>query len=385
MGNEAPDRPLRVCFFGTYRANYSRNQIMINGLRAQGATVHECHASLWRGIEDRVDQASGGWRSPSFWWRVLKTYWALVRKHRQSPEYDVMLIGYPGQFDTFLGRLLSWWRRKSMALDHYMSLYLIAEERGLVTKSPFTGKLILWLETLGLHLPDLIISDTREYVQYHCRTYRLAPERFKLVPAGADDRLFYPRPHLQPPSDYFRVIYYGTFIRNHGVPHMLAAIARLKSHAHIRFDFYGEGPEAAEARTLARELDLENVTFHGWIEKEDLPLELAQSHLCFGAFGQTRQSRMTVQNKIWEAAAMKRPIVSGDAPAVREALQDREEIYLVERDDPQALAEAIEYLAAHPQVCERLANRAHQRFLAGNTIAAIGRATTAALRSVLEY
>jgi hypothetical protein len=27
------ERPLRVCYFGTYRAEYSRNRIMIEGLR----------------------------------------------------------------------------------------------------------------------------------------------------------------------------------------------------------------------------------------------------------------------------------------------------------------------------------------------------------------
>ena len=42
-------RKLRVCYFGTYRANYSRNQILIAGLRAQGVTVFETHATLWLG------------------------------------------------------------------------------------------------------------------------------------------------------------------------------------------------------------------------------------------------------------------------------------------------------------------------------------------------
>ena len=56
-------RPLRICYFGTYRANYTRNQILLKGLRAQeGAEVYECHATLWYGIEDRVEQVPGGIR-----------------------------------------------------------------------------------------------------------------------------------------------------------------------------------------------------------------------------------------------------------------------------------------------------------------------------------
>jgi hypothetical protein len=52
---------LRVCYFGTYRANYSRNQIMIEGLRRNGVEVVECHERLWHSLEDRVQVASGGW------------------------------------------------------------------------------------------------------------------------------------------------------------------------------------------------------------------------------------------------------------------------------------------------------------------------------------
>ncbi len=139
-------RPLHICYFGTYRANYTRNQILLKGLEAQpNVVVHTCHATLWHSIEDRVAQASGGWRNPRFWWRVLETYWRLIRNHNRTPNYDVMLIGYPGQFDAYLARLLTWWRRKPMALDILMSLHLVAEERGLTDKNPFTGRLIFWL------------------------------------------------------------------------------------------------------------------------------------------------------------------------------------------------------------------------------------------------
>ncbi|WP_374689772.1 hypothetical protein, partial [Promineifilum sp.] len=87
------DRLLRVCYFGTYRAGYTRNQIILKGLQAQpDVAVHVCHAPLWHGIEDRVAQASGGWRNPRFWGRVAGAYRQLIRVHAAAPDYDVMLI-----------------------------------------------------------------------------------------------------------------------------------------------------------------------------------------------------------------------------------------------------------------------------------------------------
>jgi len=52
-----------VCYFGTYRQNYSRNKNMIAALRSVGVEVKECHVPLWHGVEDRVAVTSGGWKN----------------------------------------------------------------------------------------------------------------------------------------------------------------------------------------------------------------------------------------------------------------------------------------------------------------------------------
>jgi glycosyltransferase involved in cell wall biosynthesis len=375
--------PLQVCFFGTYRSNYVRNQVIINGLRSQNVEVQECHVTLWHSVADRVKQAGGGWRHPSFWWRVIRSYWKLIRAHGDTHSYDIMFIGYPGQFDVFLGRLLSWWRRKPMVLDILMSLHLIAEERGLTQQSPFTGRMIFWLERTGLRLPDLLIADTPEYERYYCQKYQLSPHRFHRIPLGVDDRIYYPRPNLQPPSDYFRVIYYGTFIPLHGVETMIQAAAELRQHSHIKFDFYGDGQERSRAEQLAQQLGLNNVGFRGWINKEQLPAEIARSHICLGVFGTTKQSRCTIQNKIWEAMMMQRPIISGDADTIRAELIHKVHVYLVERSNPAALAAGILELEANPSLRQQIASSAFERVQA-NTIAAIGVLTKQALLTLMS-
>jgi len=384
MSRFSPENPLRVCYFGTYRAGYTRNQIILKGLQAQpDVAVRVCHATLWQGIEDRVAQASGGWRNPAFWRRLVGAYRQLLREHRQAPEYDVMLIGYPGQFDAFLGRRLAHRRGKPAALDILMSLHLVAEERGLTTAHPNTGKLIFQLERRGLRQPDLLIAENPEYGGYIADKYQLPVERFRYVPHGADETVFHPRP-LRPPDDHFRVTYHGGYLPSHGMDAILGVARLLAGDPGMRFEFYGSGPEKERIVRQAQEWNLPNVTFHGFVSQDELLDGLAQAHICLGVFGTTRQAHFTVQNKVWEGLAMGRAVISGDSPTIRAALADRAEVYLIARNDPAALAAGLRELRDDPALRERIAAAGHARYLAGNSIPALGRQMKEALLSLVE-
>jgi glycosyltransferase involved in cell wall biosynthesis len=363
---------MRVCYFGTYRSHYSRNQIMIAGLRRNNVEVIECHVLLWRGIEDRVEAASGRWLRPSFLLRVIRTYYKLLKAYMKIGDYDVMVLGYPGQLDVYLARLLTWIRRKPLVLDVFMSIYLIAAERGLTNKHPLTGRLIYGAEKLACLLPDLLILDTMEYVCWFQETYGLNPDRFRLVPTGADDRVFRPVDVEEQEDEAFTVIYYGTFIPNHGVDYIMEAARMLKDEPDVHFELVGEGPAKAPAMALAQEYGLDNVTFVGWVDKEELPYRVARADVCLGAFGQTPQSLMTIQNKIYEGMAVGKPVVTGDSPAVRDALTDGEHLLVSQRDDPQSLVHAIMRLKAQPALRARLSKQGLEIYMREFTPHALG-------------
>jgi len=345
---------------------------MIEGLRCNGIEVVECHIPLWHGIEDRVNKAAGGWRNPRFLWRVLRTYWELFKAYRRVGHYDVLMLGYPGYLDVFLARPLAWLAHKPLVLDTFMSIYLIAQERGLVEKSPLTGWLIRVIESLACRLPDLLMLDTAEYVRWFNETHGLEPTRFRLVPTGADDRVFRPIEADENRGGLFRVLYYGTFIPNHGVRHILEAAQILRDDPTIRFELIGEGPTRAEAMTLAEECDLTNTAFVDWVDRQTLRHKIAQADLCLGVFGITPQSMMTVQNKIYEGLAMARPVVTGDGPAIRQALQHGKHVYLVPRASGKALSEAILTLRNSPDLRQRIAQQGYTLFQAQYAVRRLG-------------
>ncbi len=362
---------MRVCYFGTYRAEYTRNRIMIEGLRRTGAEIFECHEQLWHGIEDRERAAKGGWLSAGFLWRVLRTYVRLLRKYRSVPEYDVLMLGYPGQLDSFIAKLLAWLRRRPMVVDGFMSIYLVACERKLAQKHRVTGKLIYGLEKASLALPDAIIVMSEDYLSWFEETFGVDPKRLKLVHTGADE-LVYRRVAGAPDPRFFTVLYYGSYIYTHGVPVILEAARLLEAHSEIRFVMIGRGPVKEDAVRQAEEDGLGNVEFIDWVDREELPAMVASSDLCLGVFGTTPQADMTIQNKIWEGLAMARPILTGSSSAVRHWLVHKHSAYLCEMDDPRSLADGILELKEDPALREKLAANGHELFQKNFTISALG-------------
>ncbi len=356
------ENPLRVCYFGTYRENYSRNQMMMAGLRLNGVVVMECHQTLWHGIEDRVRVVSGEWVKPAFWWRLIGVYWRLLKTYFRIGDYDVLVVGYPGQIDIFLARILTMLKRRPLVWDVFMSIYLISVERGLDKQNRFSTNLLHLVEGVALKLPDLLILDTNEYVRWFTQNYSVRPERFRLVPTGADDRIFSPLPQNPAADGKFHILYSGTFIPNHGVMHIVEAARLLNNEPGIRFEFIGNGPELENAKQFSSKNRLANVEFIEWMEKDQLKQRMSQADICLGAFGTTPQSLMTVQNKIYEAIAMGKPLISGDSPAIRQVFTQGENIYLCERANGRALAESILTLWKDRPLREKIAQKGYKLY-----------------------
>lgn len=93
---------------------------------------------------------------------------------------------------------------------------------------------------------------------------------------------------------------------------------------------------------------------------------------------------MTVQNKIYEALAMGKPLITGESPTVRAALSDREHLLLCRRQDPRSLAETIMYLKSRPGLQTRLANQGYERYVSEFTTAALGQRFYMHLDSVIK-
>ena len=375
--------PLRVVYFGTYREEYSRNRIMQQALRSVDVEVSVCHEPLWLGFQDREDTAAGGWLRPQFWLRLMRVYSRLLGRGLRLRDYDVMVCGYPGQLDVLLAWLISRLHGKPLVWDVYISIYLVSLERKLSRRSAFSVQVLRRLEWLAVRIPDRLVQETRSYADWMCDTHHIAPERFCIIPAGADENLFTPS-DLPLATDSFKVIYYGTYIPNHHVPTIVQAAALLQDLPAVQFELIGEGPDLQVCKSLAKELGLANLTFSPWLTQDALGLYMQNASLILGAFSDTPQSLMTVHNKIIEGMAVGRPVLTGDSQAVRDVLQVGNEVLVCERLSPEALAEAIRGIYNNPILCQKLSTNGRKAFLERHTFKVLGGRFLDCLESVLR-
>jgi glycosyltransferase involved in cell wall biosynthesis len=363
---------MRICYFGTYDLNYSRNRILIEGLKRNGVEVVECHVPLWHGTSDKVAAARHGRRWPTLMLRAVRAYAALLRQFRAVGQCDALVLGYMGQIDAFVARTVANWRRIPLVLDVFMSISLITRERRLATPGDALDRIVSWVEHRACLLADMVWLDTPFYVEYFQQRYQLPASIFRLIPTGADDRYFYPVPDVDPdPERSFTVSYVGKYVPLHGIPTVIRAAARLRDEG-IQFEMIGKGEAKPAMVALAQEVGAENVTFEGWVEKTQLARRLALSDVCLGVFGRRRQGLVTIPNKVYEGLAMRKPVITGRTPAADAVFESGRHLLFVPLEDPPALADAIRQLRDDASLRNRLAEEGYREYRAHYTPTELG-------------
>lgn len=384
---------MRICYFGTYDRDYSRNQITVEGLRQNGVEVVECHRTLWHGTADKIARAAGGWKQLAFLGKLAATYLALARDYARVGPHDAVVVGYAGMLDLYPAWLLTRFSRRPLVLDAYLSVYnSIVNERKLAAPGSAKARLVYALERTACRLADRVLLDTQAHIDYFCELYSLEEARFAWVPIGADDRFFRPArgPASQagpasenrssPSRETLRAVYHGKYIPTAGVEHILRAAALLGGDPAFAFEFVGEGEGKAEAQALAADLSLTNVSFLGWMEREKLVHHLHGADVCLGNFGDTPQAQRAVSNKVYEGLALGLPVLAGDTAGNREVVRHGETAYLCAVADPEAIAAGLRELKAEPGLRARLSAAGLAHYRERFTPAAVGRR----VREVLE-
>ncbi len=161
----------------------------------------------------------------------------------------------------------------------------------------------------------------------------------------------------------FSVLFYGSYIPLQGVKYIIKAAKILEEHREIEFKLVGNGQTMKGNRKLAEELKAGNIEFiDRRVPIEEIPGYIAKADLCLGIFGDTPKTLRVIPNKVYEAIAMAKPVITADTPAIHELFTDGENILLCRVADAESLAERILEIKNDGELRARIARGAGELF-----------------------
>jgi len=251
--------------------------------------------------------------------------------------------------------------KANLVADVFFSIFnTMVEDRRLVQPSGLAEKLLYRTEHSLLRLPDRAFVDTEEHKALVTRTFSNDIAQLHVVPISLDESRF----TYEPPELSSKVIFWGTYIKLHGVDRIIRAAAVIHHlNPRITFELIGRGQELTEMKRLARELAAANVTFMDEFVPIETVIRRARTAYCaLGIFGSSAKSLSVVPYKVVQALALGLPVVTTDSPAMKEILKDKEDAVLVSGDRDQDLVEALLWLHSEREVQLRLSRNGRRVF-----------------------
>lgn len=342
---------MNICHFGFFDPTYSRNAIMRESLEETGATVVACHAPKMN-------------------------FGTLIQLFRMRPKkVDVVLVGYSdNRFGVLLAKLLF---RVPVVWDAFYSLYdSRVHDRALVNHFDPRAWWYWLLDCINVFLANGYIFDTNEHMYYFQNTF------------GAQERksvrvLFGSLAQAHTNAQYHEndtVGFYGKYIPLQGVEVIVRAAALLPQ---VSFELIGSGQEYAAMRRLSNELHCTNIAFVNRLSFDELVQHIESWSVSLGIFGSSQKAQRVIANKIYDAAALGKAIITMDTPAVRELFTHNQDIVLIS-NDPQSLAEAIKELLADEALRRRIGEAAKERVQTETSLQKTGKNLQGFFEAVIE-
>jgi glycosyltransferase involved in cell wall biosynthesis len=353
-----------ICFFGTYESSFPRTRTLMQSCRLKGYEILECHTPFWEKIREKTEFFSLN-SAIKNGIKLIMAYLSLAVRYLGLKDHDVVIVGYNGYFDMPLARLLTKIRRKTLVFTPVFPLYeTLVEDREYVNRASLQSKWLHWIDEMSCRLADWIIIETKTYLNYYCKEFNVPQKKFFQIPLGADEKNFYLRPSKGQTLDenLVKVLFYGKFIPLQGISTIVRAAKLLEQDKEIEFEIIGSGQLSESIKRLSRQLEVQNIDFIEWVNYKELPEHICDAHISLGIFGTTPKAQRGIPIKVYEALAMKKPVITGNTPAAREVFTHKKNAVLCETGNPRALAESILLLKEDKKLRERIAEQGYQLY-----------------------
>ena len=287
---------------------------------------------------------------------LLRAMWAAVRLHR-SERFAMAQVHSPPDFLVFATlplRLVG----VPVILDLHEAMPEFFRIRFPRVRNPVAHGLLRLQERLSIAFASTTITVT-DAMRDRLVALGHRPDEIRVVINSPSLARFDVTAH---PTRAFRedgrlrLVYTGALTPTYELDVTLRAVATVhgrRPDLDVTLDLYGRGDSEGSLRALAEELGIaDRVAFHGRIPIDEVPAVLAAADIGLAPTRLDRFTALTVSGKVYEYAAMRKPVVASRLPTVeRDFPGDAVRTY--HSGDAEGMAAAILGLADDDQARER--------------------------------
>lgn len=284
-------------------------------------------------------------------------------------KVDGIFIGYPSHLDVIFFYPLIKLKGQKIFFNPLVSLYdTFVIDRKLFKEKSLISKIIFYIDKFAFSLSDIIFIDTKTHSDYLASMFGISKDKFVIVPVGAMDEFF--KDFEREKKKDFTVLYVGKYIPLHSVETIVNSAYLLKDKG-IKFLLIGKGQEYRRIRQIVDEKKIDNITFIEWLDRDKLAKEIAESHIVLGIFKKDGKAMRVVPNKVYDAVAGSAVVITERSPAILEFFSE-DEIFLVEPENPEDLAEKILFIRDNYEKAIEIAKKGKEKLLTIAGKSAIG-------------
>lgn len=331
--------------YGNYGPDYPRNRVIEGLLGAQGHQVSRFLPKMswcadWEYVLRGGEKPDVIW-VPCFRQRDLPAAARYAARNQIPLVFDPLISAYDKQVNE----------RKKFDADSAKGKKLLTSERTLFAKA------------------NVVIADTAGHATYFSEVLTVPKDQIYVIAVGAEEALFAQVPWVdKAESSPLEVVFFGTFIELQGVDVIADAISKYRG-ASIHWRLIGQGSLLAECQAkLSNTVELEQqgsfVSFEPWGAIQELPARLASADIILGIFGRGEKTQRVIPNKVYQALALGKPVITAKTGAYPESLlvRDNAGIFWVTAGDSQSLLAAINSAYQNREHLAMMANAARQSY-----------------------
>jgi len=346
---------MTICFFGNYIMDYPRVRVLRQGFLENNIEVLECHTRA----------------------RGFKKYLDLYQQHKKiKNKYNILLVMMGGQTLVWFAKLVS---SKKIIFDAFASLYLTnIEDRKTCSAKSLKAYYYKFLDKISCQQADKILLDTNAQINYFVEKYNLDIKKFVRVFVSSDmncHEKFYSSCHpderkfasgklsRDPDAEIgkkFIIHWHGYIVPFYGLETVIKSAKILENYKDIEFQIITRfNSKYDKIKKLAQKLNLENIKFYPETDYKEINNFINNSDICLGIFGNNKKAQVVIPNKIYEAVACAKPVITADQLVIREVFNE-ESMVLIKPENPEELAEKILLLKNSQELRDKIASNCYE-------------------------